>query len=126
MGQYFKFRTMKYKRLFGRISLVPEQTFLILKEHDMATNISNESKHSIQEQQVYLSLHDVLQITPLSRTGVYDRLNPKSKYYDATFPRPVKFGERKNRWVKEEVQEWLEALKAKRFDLRTKGAKNEC
>jgi len=71
----------------------------------MATNISNESKHSIQEQQVYLSLHDVLQITPLSRTGVYDRLNPKSKYYDATF---------------------LEALKAKRFDLRMKGAKNEC
>lgn len=117
---------MKYKRLFGRISLVPEQTFSILKEHNMATNISNESKYSIQEQQVYLSLHDVLQIIPLSRTGVYDRLNPKSKYYDATFPRPVKFGERKNCWVKEEVQEWIESLKAKRYDSRMKGAKNEC
>lgn len=73
-----------------------------------------------------IKLSDLLKLVPLSRTDIYDRLNPKSRYYDSTFPRPIKLGERTNRWVREEVEEWLEALKAQRFNSRMKGAKNEC
>ena len=73
-----------------------------------------------------IKLSDLLKLVPLSRTAFMTVLILKSRYYDSTFPQPIKLGERTNRWVREEVEEWLEALKAQRFNSRVKGAKNEC
>lgn len=48
--------------------------------------------------------------TGLGRSAIYERLNPESKYYDASFPRPVELGSGKNppvAWVEAEVDAWL-------------------
>lgn len=70
-----------------------------------------------------INLSELIKVVPLSRTGIYERLNPKSKYYDPTFPKPIKLGKRSNRWLKEEVVAWVEALKTSRSLLRNGGVK---
>jgi prophage regulatory protein len=48
--------------------------------------------------------------TGLGRSALYERLNPESKYYDSSFPRPVKLGSGPNppiAWVEAEVDAWL-------------------
>ncbi len=48
------------------------------------------------------------ELTGLSRSTIYDRINPKSKRYDASFPKPVKFGHL-TRWSLSEVQIWIQS-----------------
>lgn len=46
----------------------------------------------------------------LSRSAIYDRLNPKSPSYDPAFPKPIALGGGKNPpvgWVSSEVDAWL-------------------
>ncbi|WP_144965460.1 AlpA family transcriptional regulator [Pseudomonas sp. DE0010] len=43
----------------------------------------------------------------LSRSTIYDRINPKSSRYDATFPRPFKLGKFAVGWLEEDVNAWL-------------------
>ena len=38
----------------------------------------------------------------ISRSSIYDRLDPKSKRYDPTFPRPLKMGHMVG-WLESEV-----------------------
>lgn len=44
----------------------------------------------------------------LSRSCIYDKLDPKSRRHDATFPKPVKLGRRAVGWVESEIQQWIE------------------
>lgn len=48
------------------------------------------------------------ELTGLSRSTIYDRINSKSKHYDPEFPKPVKFGHL-TRWRLSEVQAWIES-----------------
>lgn len=46
----------------------------------------------------------------LSRSAIYDKINPKTKAYDASFPKPIQLGTGKNPpvgWVEAEVDAWL-------------------
>lgn len=50
----------------------------------------------------------------IKRTAIYDRLNPKSKSYDPSFPKPIKLGSGNGRhatvgWLEGEVDAWLTA-----------------
>ena len=48
--------------------------------------------------------------TGLSRSYIYDRVNPKSPRFDPTFPQAVKLGNGDNPpvgWVESEVDEWI-------------------
>lgn len=45
--------------------------------------------------------------TSLSRSAIYDRLDPNSPRYDATFPRQVKLGNSSVGWLESEVEMWL-------------------
>jgi prophage regulatory protein len=47
--------------------------------------------------------------TGLSRSTIYDKLNPKSPRYDSTFPLPKKLGSRAIGWIEAEVQAWIES-----------------
>lgn len=53
------------------------------------------------------------EITGLSRSTIYARINPKSPTYDPAFPRPIELGRgMKNPpvgWVESEVDAWLKA-----------------
>ena len=54
------------------------------------------SPNTLYKNSRFISVYMMYYKLPLSQEQEFiDRLNPKSKYYDATFPRPVKFGERK-------------------------------
>jgi prophage regulatory protein len=53
------------------------------------------------------------QLIGLSRSSIYDRLNPKSKRYDATFPKAIKLSH-STRWRLSEVLDWIESKAALR------------
>ncbi|GGP26810.1 helix-turn-helix transcriptional regulator [Silvimonas amylolytica] len=46
-------------------------------------------------------------LTGLSKSSIYDRMNPNSKYHDPSFPLPVKIGARAAGWKMSELQEWI-------------------
>lgn len=43
----------------------------------------------------------------ISKSGLYDRLNPKSPRYDPTFPKRLKLGGRAVGFVESEVKAWV-------------------
>lgn len=43
----------------------------------------------------------------LSRSTIYDKINPKSPRYDASFPKPIRLGGCAVGWLTHEVDEWL-------------------
>jgi len=44
----------------------------------------------------------------LSRSTIYDKMNPASPRYDASFPKPIKLGIGSAvGWVESEVDDWL-------------------
>lgn len=45
----------------------------------------------------------------LSRSAIYDRLNPESPRYDSTFPTQIHLGGRSVGFLEAEVNEWLKA-----------------
>ncbi len=45
----------------------------------------------------------------LSRSTIYDKLNPKSPRYDETFPKPIRLGEASVGWLSHAVDSWLAA-----------------
>ena len=45
--------------------------------------------------------------TGISRSSVYNKLNPRSKYYDPAFPKPVRLGAASVGWLESEVDAWL-------------------
>lgn len=55
----------------------------------------------------------------LSRSTIYERINPKSPSYDPTFPKPISLGTPGMKkppvgWLEHEVIAWIEAQAAKR------------
>lgn len=53
----------------------------------------------------------------LSRSAIYARLDPKSQYYDPTFPKPIALGTGKNppvAWIESEIDAWIAARIASR------------
>lgn len=55
-----------------------------------------------------LRIRQVQERVGLSRSAIYDRINPKSSRYDDTFPRPVKIGQSAVGWLESSVNEWIE------------------
>ncbi|MDC4944693.1 AlpA family phage regulatory protein [Acinetobacter baumannii] len=53
-----------------------------------------------------LRLRELIRLIGLSRSSIYDRLNPRSKRYDPDFPKPIKLN-RASRWLLSEVEEWI-------------------
>jgi len=54
-----------------------------------------------------LRLCDVITITGLSRSSIYNKINPKSSYYDKTFPKSFKLGLRVTGWLKADIEMWI-------------------
>lgn len=63
------------------------------------------------------TLHKILRLkqlkekTGLSGSSVYNKLNPRSKYYDETFPKPIRLGATSISgsvgWIESEIEAWL-------------------
>jgi prophage regulatory protein len=51
----------------------------------------------------------LLELTNLSNTALFDKLNPKSRYHDPSFPKRVYLSSRTVRWRLGDVLDWIEA-----------------
>ena len=56
-----------------------------------------------------LKIHEVLEMTSLSRATHFAKLNAKSASYDSEYPKPIKLGARSVGYVEQEVIAWLQA-----------------
>lgn len=43
----------------------------------------------------------------ISGSSIYNKLNPRSKYFDETFPKPIRLGASSVGWLESEVDAWL-------------------
>lgn len=55
-----------------------------------------------------LRLTAVKSRTGLSRSSIYNKLNPKSAYHDPSFPSPISLGARAVGWDEQSVQNWID------------------
>lgn len=55
-----------------------------------------------------INIKEVIQFTSISRAKIYEMINVDSKYYDPTFPKPVRLSESRIGWVAWEVNQWIE------------------
>ncbi|MBJ9902877.1 helix-turn-helix transcriptional regulator [Acinetobacter bereziniae] len=55
-----------------------------------------------------INIKEVIQFTSISRAKIYEMINVSSKYYDPTFPKPVRLSETRIGWVALEVHQWIE------------------
>ena len=60
-------------------------------------------------------LKKVIEITGVSRSVIYEKLNEKSKSYDPSFPRPIKLSLNTVGWFEHELIQWLELKAEQRF-----------
>ncbi|WP_111894913.1 helix-turn-helix transcriptional regulator [Acinetobacter sp. MB5] len=61
-----------------------------------------------------INIKEVIQFTSISRAKIYEMINIDSKYYDPTFPKPVRLSESRIGWVAWEVNQWIESKLANR------------
>ena len=54
-----------------------------------------------------LRMTELTAILGISRSSIYEKLNPKSRYYDAEFPRPVRLGAASVGWRSTAIDEWI-------------------
>ncbi|AJJ06882.1 helix-turn-helix transcriptional regulator [Yersinia pseudotuberculosis] len=54
-----------------------------------------------------LRLKDVMKKMGISRSTIYDWLNPKSPRYDETFPKQKRLGRKSVGWLESDLDKWL-------------------
>lgn len=55
-----------------------------------------------------INIKEVIQFTSISRAKIYEMINKKSKYFDPSFPQPIRLSESRIGWVAWEVSQWIE------------------
>ena len=71
---------------------------------------------SSQPQGMYklMTINDVSISTGLSRSTIYEKVNPKSRYYDPTFPKQIFLSTNRVAWLVDEINSWIESRMAQR------------
>ena len=54
-----------------------------------------------------LRITELTKVLGISRSSFYEKLNPRSKYYDDTFPKPLKLGASSVGWLYNEIEKWV-------------------
>ncbi|MPW45572.1 helix-turn-helix transcriptional regulator [Acinetobacter guerrae] len=56
-----------------------------------------------------INLKEVIAFTSISRAKIYEMINETSKYYDPSFPKPIRLSESRIGWSAWEIHQWIEA-----------------
>lgn len=64
-----------------------------------------------QQKSHVIRLADLVEMTSISRSSVYEAMNPRSHRFDPSFPQKVRLGLRSVGWIEAEVKAWLEGRK---------------
>ncbi|EOS8501576.1 hypothetical protein LNGFDJGK_03173 [Enterobacter hormaechei] len=67
------------------------------------SNVSKQKAHPL----CILRMTELTAILGISRSSIYEKLNPKSRYYDAEFPKPVRLGAASVGWRATAIDEWI-------------------
>ncbi|WP_144203406.1 AlpA family phage regulatory protein [Shewanella sp. KCT] len=59
-----------------------------------------------------IRLKTLIELTGLSRSSIYEKLNPDSPRFDPSFPQKVPLGARAVGWYQGEVESWLKSIRA--------------
>lgn len=62
---------------------------------------------SFQMNQI-ITVKEVIKFTSISRSKIYELINKESKYYDPTFPQPIRLSESRIGWSAWEIHQWIE------------------
>lgn len=55
-----------------------------------------------------LRMRQVSELLNLSKSSIYAKLNEDCKYYDPTFPKPIKLGAAAVGWTHQSLVTWIE------------------
>ena len=55
-----------------------------------------------------ITVKDVMKFISVSRSKIYELINKESKYYDPTFPQPIRLSESRIGWPAREIHQWIE------------------
>lgn len=58
-------------------------------------------------QMTMLRMKHLLTKLGISRSSIYEKINPKSPRYDPAFPKPIKLGSSTVAWVESEIDQWI-------------------
>ena len=56
----------------------------------------------------FISIKQVVNFVGVGRSTIYEMMDEKSKYYDPTFPKPVRLSESRIGWSAWEINQWIE------------------
>jgi prophage regulatory protein len=68
----------------------------------------NDTKESVTKKPEILRMEDVVSRVKLSKSTIYDKINPKSPRYDPTFPKKRSLGPNSVGWQESEINSWIE------------------
>lgn len=69
-----------------------------------------------------INLKQVILFTGISRATIYTMMDPKSKYYDKTFPKQVQLTIGRVGWSAFEIHQWIESKLNSRIVVESVGA----
>lgn len=95
-GRFFLQRALLFERNCARII-------------DWEKNIMNAFTGQTFQMNQIINIKHVVEFTALSRSKIYEMINKESKYYDPTFPQPVRLTEMRIGWSAWEIHQWIEA-----------------
>lgn len=55
----------------------------------------------------FIRLPELINKIGIGRSSVYNKMNPKSKHYDKTFPKTKSLGPNSVAWLESEVDAWM-------------------
>ncbi|KKW75111.1 AlpA family transcriptional regulator [Acinetobacter sp. AG1] len=55
-----------------------------------------------------INIKHVFEFTALSKSKIYELINKGLKYYDPTFPQPIRLSESRIGWSAWEIHQWIE------------------
>lgn len=87
-------------------STVPAQTQQTVAASSKTSEVASPEK----DPKAIIRLNTLLDLVGMSRSTVYNRINPKSKYYDPMFPKRVRLGPKAIGWVLADVYAYIEHL----------------
>lgn len=61
-----------------------------------------------------INLKQVVSLTGISRSSIYEMMDEFSPYYDPTFPKKVKITQNRIAWSAWEINQWIESKLASR------------
>lgn len=57
-----------------------------------------------------IRIKDLVVLLGLSRSTIYNKINPRSWWYDKRFPTPLRLGGASIGWLLADIEEWLHSL----------------